>query len=504
MAEYTFPASGYDSSNFLLGLLGSHWTNVYAGNNLVETYAFSRAQEDYQAHLNLLETVRMLSRFDVPIFHKDNWYFLTLKLSEMNVAPAKYDGKQNYGDGTEYGVPVNTYVYQFPTTDNLVETKLILNRVTASSRTFVSGIDFTINNGSISFIANPFEDSLLARRDVGSDTEVGLWVYRGDFDLDLIYQQFGYVLSLFLESSKSYKNLVNAIFDGLVKGTSYRELILALSAITGVPVVFDALETVKHIQKTNNELVICTDVNVYKFPINANPIVAVGDVVYAGDCLTDSLKVYDTNSGEVPTDISAISLGLGFLPGDYVEAITFVNEDKPLIVETTDGITKVSFELGGLPTDIELFWQNVHERGLAQGKTLARLLDVRGPEAATEPTAASLPDTINPMEFILGNVLRYNAVIIKISLDKINPEMALSNTLLLRKIIPPWMTIILLFELAIADDPVIMASAGTSETAGYLENVILAFGTDLLEETLDGTTDVAESVSIKLVNGICH
>ena len=74
MASFTYPANDLDRRQNLLALLGSHWTNVYQGNVLLESYLFARAQEEVQAYLDLMETVAAVSRLSVPVFHRDNWY----------------------------------------------------------------------------------------------------------------------------------------------------------------------------------------------------------------------------------------------------------------------------------------------------------------------------------------------------------------------------------------------------------------------------------------------
>ena len=69
------------------------------------------------------------------------------------------------------------------------------------------------------------------------DREINLWVYRGQFDWHTTYEQFGYVLGLHAaQSSQQYKDLVNAVFDALVEGTTARAVQAALSAIADVPI----------------------------------------------------------------------------------------------------------------------------------------------------------------------------------------------------------------------------------------------------------------------------
>jgi hypothetical protein len=267
----------------------------------------------------------------------------------------------------------------------------------------------------------------------------------------------------------------------------------------GVPVVVEPAETVELIQKDNNYLVIATDKSVYKFNKEATATVSVGDTVYAGDWLVDTVQIYELNTGTVP-DVLSVSAGLGFLPGGFSDGIGFSNKDVPLVVETVDGKTKVSFELGGLPTDVELFWELTHQRGLASGKTLANYLDVRE-NPTDEPGAASLPATVNPLQFLVENVLRYNAFVVKIKVSAISGNVI---SKLVRKITPPWTACILLLDIDI-DDPEVLLEAAASETApGYSESVSSFVGAEPQDETISGEDYLVEKVSIRLVNGVCR
>jgi hypothetical protein len=461
-----------------------------------------------------METVASVSRIDVPIYHTDNWYFLTLKESEMNGRVLHYGEGGRYGEGYKYDEAAASLLgpgFSFPLPEAFADANIILNRLTAPSRTYTKGSDFTIDRDkeTIRFTTNPFTDDRVAKRDiVEGDTvvgrEAGLWVFRGSFDWEHIYTHFGYLLGLRLQSSKEYRDLINAILDALVEGTSVKHIQNAFAAITGIPCVIDAQETVVLVQQDNSHLVVVTDLNAYRFPTECTPVVTEGDVVYAGDQLVDTVTFYDLNNGPDISDLFAVTVGVGFLPGGFTDGLSFVNQDVEVITETVNSKLKVSFALGGMPTDVDAFWDLVHEKGLASGTTLARYMDVRGTDAATEPTADSLPATINPLEFLIQNVLRNNAYIVRIKVNKTTGAIPLSTTRLFRKIVPPWTTMIVLLELEAEDDPVIMDGAGSETDPGYEESVTTGYGAEPVSETIDGSTSVTERVSIRLISGTCR
>jgi hypothetical protein len=517
MAEYRYPSTDYDKARNLLAMLGSHWYNTYQGQHLVSGYTFARGQEEAQAHLDLLEAVASLSRLETPVFHRDNWYLLTLKESELNNDLLKYDEGAVYGynpDGTlyEYGIPSGGAhgLYEFPIPADLKDVNQVFNRITEPSLSYTKGIDFQLpGDATILFRTNPFDSDLLPKREVyeGSevtDREVDIWVYRGEFDWNHLHNHWGFVLAMYLESSEDYKDLLNAIFDAYTEGTAEKQVEAAFAAISGTPLVVESTETVEVIQTDSSHIAIITDKNVYRFPTNAVAIVAVGDVLLAGDQLVDTVTFYDFNRGVTPAEIAAVTVGLGFLPGEYTAGISFRNDDVPLVVTSDDnGITRVSFEIGGFPADTDAFWDEVHADGIARGLTLARMLDVRGTDAPSEPTAASLPATINPLEFLVENVLRGNAFLVRIKVARASSVLGYAVTRTLRRIIPPWTAMLVLLELDVDNESVPMTAAGDEDDPGYVE----------VPETFDGAEPAAESITtasvdecpvLRQVDGVCQ
>lgn len=505
MAEFKYPTNNLDDSGKLLSLLGSHWSNVYQGQGLVESYTFARAQEAAQNHLDVLEALASISRFEVPIFHRDNWYFLTILESEANSQLLEYGDDAVYGlqpDSNilyEYGIQHALPAYRFSSPDNLVDATAIYNRITDPSRTLVRGVDFLIERGRITLRFNPFEDDYFVKRNIYSgsevvDREIGLWVFQGDFDYEHVYNHFGNILTLKLQSSEEYRALVNSVMDALAKGTTEKEIQLALSAITGNPVVREAEETVELVQVDNNNLVIVTDKHSYLFPTTASAAVSVGDVVTAGQSLTNTLTFYDLNTGVTSSDLFAVSLGEGFLGADYIDAITFVNQSVSLVVDTTGTKTRVEFEVGGFPPDVSAFWDSVHAQGIARGKTLANMLDTRTSPVG-EPTAGDLPTTINPLEFLVTNLLRFNAYVVKIKASGVRGNIGLNNSRLFRRIVPPWTAMIILVELE-TDGDIIDIS--------YVSEDLTSFQAMSVADIIDPATYVSESVAVRHVEGICQ
>lgn len=516
LPPYTYPGSELDQAQVLLGFLGSFWQNSYAGNSVVADILYAQAQLEAQQHLTLLETLAALSRFDVPVFHTDNWYFLQFRESERNSAavavPDYGDAGVTYADGDSYGTP-RTLGNIFSAPAGLASAPLILNRITAPSVTLTEGIDYSLDRrrGTISFVTNPFDNPLIAKRTifingVAADREIGLWVFHGKFDLAQIYAQFGYVLGLKLASSEGYRSLLNAIFDALIEGTTARQVEQALSALAGIPLVQEQQETVETIINDTRRLLIVTDQHVYAFPPAAVPLVAVGDSVSAGQSLTDALQFYEFNSGQLSNDLRALSVGSGFLGYGYYQDLTFENKTVPLVVETdSDGFTRVSFEVSGFPLDVEKFWDDVHQVGLARGQTLAHLLDRRVNKEG-EPTAAWLPETVNPLLFLIQNFFRNSVCVARLKTSLQGSEsLHMAGVHLLKKIIPPQTALILLFEYVVTESPLVLAQAGSDTIAGYTETVGQYQGFNPIQENLSSDVYATEGpVTIRQMAGRCQ
>jgi hypothetical protein len=142
-------------------------------------------------------------------------------------------------------------------------------------------------------------------------------------------------------------------------------------------------------------------------------------------------------------------------------------------------------EGSGYPSDLTKFWELAQERGKADGATLANLLDIR-PDPIGEPTADNLPDKLNPLRFILENILRNNLFIIKVRLASFAvgaPGVQLFR--LLRDVIPPHTTYIIFIEISIGEEAVDLGSEGGDDEAGAEESASLLVTTDVIEEELE-------------------
>jgi len=541
VSEFVYPLSDYDRPNVLLGTLGSLWSQTYMGYVDTGSHVRAKGQVENQWVIDLAETIQALSRYEVPIFKRDNWYAFSILQSEVNAgdfAVARYDGEINYDDNvSKYDEPQTQEGYGWDLPEDLVNIPLVMNRFLAPSMILHDGVDYVINNGAIVLNKDPFTDNRVAQRPVYKDgvvvdNEAVLWFWRGEWDFEYIYKQFGYVLRMQLQSSKGYRDFLNAIFDAIVGGTTRRQIENAMTALTGIPLVMEPTEVVEHVTSDANTRLVITDQHVYKFEFETTVLVEVGDTVHAGDALVDALEVIEFNRGEVPEDLAALAMGKGFLSSCYYSDLIFENRDVPLEVteaaDTDDGFTRVEFSLGGFPLDVRKFFDDMHERGVTAsqqpydpcnpctlirfpgdacegtddtsycGATLAHLLDTRpATNRVGEPSAGNLPATINPLQFLIENVLRANAALVRVRAMGLSPSaVGISFAPFIRRIVPPHTVTIISIEMTVASDSVSVDQLGeTISTFNCMEPLGDAVNQGMVTDTRMG---------IRVVSGFCQ
>jgi len=160
------------------------------------------------------------------------------------------------------------------------------------------------------------------------------------------------------------------------------------------------------------------------------------------------VTVVEPRVGVYP-DIPGIALDMGYVNMPMVGAIIHINESRPLEYVGIDanGYAEVRYGLTGFPGDIEEFWRLVHARGVADGRVLADYLDTRE-NPVGPPLLAHLPATVNPMRFVLDQLLGQNMVVIVLKPLQFGPDASVAPPFrLLRQAIPPQTSLLTLVAL---------------------------------------------------------
>ena len=489
MPTTTYPV--YDQFGpALLSALGSFWRYYFGDRVLLDKHYQSLGHRQGQLYLDYLNVVASASRYDTQVFRREDWFLLVLKDSDRNDIRNTYgQAGLEYGGGELYGeAQTQEVLFPIPVDEpffgDLAEAPYtIYNRVVYPSKTWTDGIDYEIDRerGVIRFREDPFESGYVATRSVYNesgdlvDTEASVWIYGGQFDIDLIWNRWGFVVAEQLQSSENYKNFVNALWDGYVFGPSSAAFSAAASAMLGIPIVLEETEIIEDIVSDSVRLLITTDKHVYSFSPNANAIVSIGDTVQGGEQLVDALRIMDLSSGERDySSIPALAFGDSFLSGGYFSTLTFENADVSVDYLGVDQDDKavVIFEISGFPGDIETFWEKAQTLGKESGKqTLAELLDTRA-NPVGQPLPEFLPATINPLEFVIENILKNNLSILKVRANSIGDDAPGLNLFkYMRDIIMPHTTYIVFVEISADTDTIDLSQAGDDENAGIEESI---------------------------------
>lgn len=411
----------------------------------------------------------------------------------------------------QFDVPPNSELYAFPLKTNLARVGYLFNKITFPTATLTTDIDFVIDRErqAIIFARNPFETPAFLRQKTATDVELTLWGFSADYDYDYVLNQFGYALGITLRSSEGYRELTSAVFSALVDGgASSAGLDRAISAITGIPTATE-FEKVVEITRDRGGVLIITDKTVYRFQDCVEPVVVIGQELRPGDYLIRGFEIIEffdgrnystadddevlctsvaetlltTNQYETLTtetddeialtfnqevcarvrpDLNALTLDRGMLAACFWGDLVFENKEVPLEIDENhpSGYTYVKFSVGGFPADVERFFDEIHLRGIAALETaaeecppvrvrgtLAQVLDNRK-NSETEPTRKNLPKTINPLQFLIENVLRNNVFVVRIMVSALGPDgLGLYNIRHLRALIPPQTAMIVVFEI---------------------------------------------------------
>lgn len=434
-----YPRDQLDRPDALHDLLGSFWTEVYGDREGLLAFLTALAAALRQAAADLAEARDGRALASAPRRHREEWARVEVTRSALAASGRLKVGGFAVGDGSLVGgygpEPGRSLEVAF------ADAALLQDRMLAPGRVLARGVDFRVAGGRLHFALDPFEDPALtglvepAGAD-GTDLRLTLWAHGVEYERGLLPDRYGRaLLGQAAADSARYPGLLRAAWDALVGGTSRRDLARLLSAMTGVPLA-EGDETVEAVwREADGTLQVATTRAAYRLPAASTALVAEGDALGPLQPLCDALRLAEPR-GTPPDWLDALALGPGWLaPG--LEPVVLPDRDVALEVEDRDGRAFVSCELDGDPDAAAAFWEEVHRRGLAAGRTLARALD-RRPAPYGEPTAASLPATLNPLRFALANFLRQNLVLARLEVRCLTGGLAdLSALHAASRLLPP-------------------------------------------------------------------
>lgn len=432
----------------LFAALGSFWSSFYDGHQLALDYCQARAETEAQADQAIEDAAACAGLAGTPLYQAIRWYPLVLRAADrLSLVPLSYTSSDCLGENAS--AVLNSQTFEYPLPSGLQRAACISSSVLNAAVVWTQGIDYDLNTArsSLRFRSDPFADSRFAvdttydATGAVADQTLTLWLYQAQFDANYLSTHYGSVVRLSGDSSEAYRALLEGIWRAQSRGPSTLDLEAVLAGLTDAPRAGVAGEVVESILDEGERQTILTSAGVYTCPSTAGVVVSAGDVLQVGDRLTDAYEILDLSRGTPnSTTLSALTIPPEQLQIAVSGSLTFDNSTTDLLVSTDGGRTRVEFALGGDAADTDLFWDTVHALGTAVGATsLAQLLDTRPPPQTEDPDATSLPATINPLQFLVTNVLSAGALVVRLRSASYGPDAATTamRTAVLRRVTPP-------------------------------------------------------------------
>lgn len=450
MANIPPPAA--TAAGALLNLLGSFWSEIYQDDGQLATILDGISLFQWQAAINMDETRRSTDWSEMPIWHREQWYRLVLRDGQQlsRGIPYLYGREIRFGpnDGIEHTFGeyrVSFTSYAIP--DSLVRAACAVDQLREASAWLTYGIDFFIDPDTklIYFLVDPLADERFQKEEVTVDGELirqtVVWLHQVDIDKQILQTNLGSAMQFWAKSSPRYKELLTALSAAYAGGGTKALLQRIIAAITGAAFALTT-ETVVSVVQETRQILVLTDQHVYSAPAETEAVVAAGDALTPGDPIFDIAKLVTFRHGTVPDWLTSLTLGKDFLAPSIPGPLVFLNESVPLTLEGQ----VVRFDIGGDAASVAAFWASVDEFGETSGVTLGERLDSRGP-GHLPLYPGFLPQTINPLEFLIQNMFRENIWLLQLKQTADSNWLPVYWSQLLRELTPPHTSVLVVAEL---------------------------------------------------------
>ena len=452
------PAGYIDgAANDLFRFLGSFWRNIHEGTGFVRGLQNARGIKLAQFYLDLIESLKLQDRNGAPVFHRELWKPLVIRLSSRDKTTANVvktgdsvelaeEGLQPSGEFEGYEIEIGKmakardYV-AYPVHEDIVSISGIADNIVSPKTVLKAGVDFEYRDGAVIFPKDrdPFGkgsgfspyDVVDDDVDAKPDVELVLWASDALIDRNYISDHVSYALGIDCPSNDIAKRIVNAGWDALNCGLTPELIRSLLAAMANIPVIQEPEETVIKISVEDDCKTVKTDRHAYTVSPKANlrKSVKLGSVLHRGEFLDESIKVYpflnniesvrdnyeygDGIEEDIPViDIPGSILSTGSANGLFVEW-----SRTPLVFNGIDsrGHRKLSFKMGGLEEDVEKFWEDTWQRAEEEGIDIEPMFDV------------DADGKVSPAEFFLKYFIGGNTIVVTIDRNQLDDASMLRN-----------------------------------------------------------------------------
>lgn len=501
-----------ENANTLFEWLGSFWSAVYEDPEFIREVQVGRALRVAQLYLDLLENLRLQDRENAPVFHRERWHPIVIRLSQrdtgsenmvkLSSATAEKDGvvypeanlgvqeNPKYKPGTEITLGGREANYAgfviYPLEGASAGLKSVVscvcNGITGAKVILGAETGFKILDGAIAIAedqdpftgkhADDFPKFEIEGEGTG-DVETVLWACDAMFDRNFIYESLGYAMRLPAGSSEIYKRIVNATWNAVASGATPLLLRSLVASICGIPTVKEEGEVVERVYRfADGPVRVITDKNVYDFPEHTKICknVKTGAVLHRFDTMDKAIRVYACTTDvhrlaeyndflddeeEFTEDVPAIDLPPALFRSDIKKGFSVDWEEQDVYCTGFDknGNPKLRFKLGGSVEDEDTFWDDTWKRYEAAGKSMEDCLE--GFNHGTIESEGPIGFQLRPVEYFMHNLIGANTLVITVRTDTLADDAPLYDPKffgVIRESIPSYIRLFVIEHTAVKPD----------------------------------------------------
>lgn len=402
--------------------LGAFWSSVFRDQELVDALLAARVLSAAQMHIDVMEALSLRDHSGSPVFHREHWHPIVVRLSKRNTATALTVGMpdtpvlgRQAADGAVY-LPnevfvvggnalyskVNTYPIEAMKGCPLVQVATALcDSVSAPRHVLSQGRDFSVERGVLVIRKeqDPFDAGGYRIVEDGDDRLAVLWACDAEFDRDNVSDFLGYPLGLHAPSTDAASRMLSALWDAVTLGLTPISLNRVLGAVFTVPMV-ERDTVVESVTADGADSIVVTGDEVYRIETSrlSQEARTAGTALRAGSFLTDEISVYwGLSADDVAQLLDDGRLGRVVLPPGSVAGV-----DEAVVIES--GVRDVEdggwFKLNDGDSADSPFWQAVFARTTEdERKALCVAM------GATEEDDGTVTGSVDPFKSLVPAVL---------------------------------------------------------------------------------------------------
>lgn len=453
--------------------LGAFWSSIFRDQELVDALLAARVLSAAQMHIDVMEALSLRDHSGSPVFHREHWHPIVVRLSKRNTATALTVGMpdtpvlgRQAADGAVY-LPnevfvvggnalyskVNTYPIEAMQGCPLVRVATALcDSVSAPRHVLSQGRDFSIERGVLVVRKeqDPFDADGYRTIEDGDDRLAVLWACDAEFDRDNVSDFLGYPLGLHAPSTDAASRMLSALWDAVTLGLTPISLNRVLGAVFDVPMV-ERDTVVESVTVDGDDSIVVTGDEVYRIETSRLPksedgtslAFAAGSFLKAGSFLTDEILVYwGLSADDVAQLLDDGRLGRVVLPPGSVTGV-----DEAVVIES--GVRAVEdggwFRLNDGDSADSPFWQAVFAR-TTEDERKALCLAM----GATEEDDGTVTGSVDPFKSLVPAVLANQ---IRVYASRSLPADPYAGLVLdyLQRLVPSYASLVFIQEAAASD-----------------------------------------------------